>query len=271
MTADQVKLLESSTDPGELMGAAIAAARSPDAADHELLRKHLEGQAFLARLDSEADYKQAAKYKLRVSRVVDALGRNPAPSAQKALVALTGDKVFLADEERIIALLQASANVRPPPPELVKFWDAHSHPDDGFTPTTITALLDNGTPPATVLLEKKLADPGHDEDERLAWMRSMLLVHRNDLPLLEACERMLKGTLPKALRPALVEVLFDYRPGEWYRPATVVSPPSLLAATPEARAQLRKLGELALKSVTLSETQKKAVEARLEEIKKLTP
>lgn len=270
MTADQVKQLETSTDPKEVLAAALAAARSPEPADHERLQRHLQTQELLHRLDSEADYKEAARFKLRVSRVVDALARNPLPSAHAAFLALTVDKVFLAHDERIVALLQASVHIRPAPPALVKLWDAHCQPDDGFTPTTIKALLDNGSPPALALLEKKLADPGHEEGEKISWMRTRILVHRNDLPLLEASERMLAGSLPRALRPALVEALFDYR-GEWYRPATVVSPPPLLSASPEALAELQKVGELALKSVTLTAPQKKAVEARLEEIKKLTP
>ena len=51
----------------------------------------------------------------------------------------------------------------------------------------------------------------------------------------------------------------------------MVSPPSLLSASAEALAELRKIGERALSSVPLNETEKKAVEARLEAIKKLTP
>ncbi|MGK3964570.1 hypothetical protein WMF38_10385 [Sorangium sp. So ce118] len=271
MTGDTVKVLETSRDPKELLAAALATARSDQPADHEVLRQHLQRDEFLRRLDSEQDYKEAARFWLRVSRVLEALGSNPLPSAHKALLTLTADKVFLAEGERIIALIQAGAKVRPAPAELVKFWDAHSQPEDGFTPTTITALVTNGSAPALALLETKLADPGHEDDDKLAWMRSDMLAHRNDLPLLERCERMLKGSLPRALRPSLVEVLFDYRPGEWFSPATVVSAPDLRKATPEALAELLKIGELALKSVPLSATQKKAVELRVEEIKKLLP
>ena len=35
-------------------------------------------------------------------------------------------------------------------------------------------------------------------------------------------ERLLRGGLPEQLKPLLVEVLFDYRPTEWFRPATVL-------------------------------------------------
>ncbi|MGK3963817.1 hypothetical protein WMF38_06520 [Sorangium sp. So ce118] len=271
MTADQVQVLSTSTDPKELVKAAIAAARSPEPAHHDLLKKHLESGEFLGRLDSEEDYRQAAGRRLRVSRVLEALAVNPLPSARSAFVALAANPVVLAEDERTIALLQASAAVRPAPPELAAFWDKHAQPDDGFTPTTVTVLIENGSPLALALFEKKMADPRHEEGDKIAWMRSRILPHRNDAPLLEACERLLQGGLPKHLRPALVEVLFDYRPGEWYRPASIHSPPDRRKAAPEALGVLRRIGERSLKSIPLSETQRKAVEATLEEIKKLLP
>ncbi len=128
---------------------ATAAARSTEPADHERLQKYLGSKEFLDRLDSKVDYENAAGVRLRVSRLVEALGRNPAPSARKVFAAVAVDKGFLAEDERIIALIQASAYVRPALPELVKFWDDHCQPDDGFTPTTVTALVDNGSVPAS--------------------------------------------------------------------------------------------------------------------------
>ncbi|MEJ7712145.1 MAG: hypothetical protein WKF84_20365 [Pyrinomonadaceae bacterium] len=56
-------------------------------------------------------------------------------------------------------------------------------------------------------------------------MRTRILTHRNDLPLLQSCQPVLTDILPIHLRPYLVEALFDYRPAEWYRPATAVNPP----------------------------------------------
>lgn len=268
MDGDRIKALKESKDPKELLAAGLEAARSAEPADHALLQGLLTSAEFLGRLDSKEEYQQAAKFRLRASRVVDALGRNAAPSARQAFVAVCQDKGFLAEDERIIALLQASAFVRPAPPELAKFWDDHFQPEDGFGPTAVTAMVDNGSPEALALLEKKFADRQFEDDEKLAWMRTRILAHRNDLPLLEWCERVLKGSLPKGLRPALVEVLFDYRPGEWFRPATVVAAPDRRKASAEALAVLRRIGEYALQSVPLSANQKKAVEGTLTEIDK---
>ena len=260
---------QSSKDAKELLKMALALARSDRPEDHEALLKHLRSSDFLGRLDSESDYAAAASKRLRILRVLQALGENKAPTAHKAIVALTQDQVFLEEDERVVGLIEASAKINPPPPELIRFWDDHSQPEDGFEPVTITTLVDNGSEAAMGLLEKKMAAPEHEDDVKIAWMRSEILTHRNDLLLLQSCERMLKSGLSQILRPHLIEVLFDYRPGEWFRPASVSRPPDRRQASPEALKQLRKIGELALKTVTLSEEQKRAVEKTLDEIDRL--
>jgi hypothetical protein len=243
---------------------ALSAARSDDATAHAELLARLETQDELDRLDSEADYVEAAKFRLRVAQVVEALARNPAPSARAAFVALTANPLFLAHDERTIALIRASAHVRPAPPELVAFWDRHCQPDDGFTPTTITALVANGSPGAVALLESKLRDPAHEDQEKVSWMRTDILSHRNDVPLLQACERLLSGGLTEHLRPELVDALFDYRPGEWFKPASSYSAPPLETASRAALEQVIRTGVAALTMVRLTDEQRRVVQDRIE-------
>lgn len=256
----------SPTGAGDPLAQATADAESADPARHAHLRDELQSAAFLAALDAPADYQAAARQRLHVDRVVAALARNPAPSAREAFLALTASPAYLAHDERVIGLILASADVRPAPPALVRFWDRRSRPDDGFTPTTVATAVANGSPPAVALLERKLAAPAHPDSEKLAWMRSHILEHRNDLPLLQACERLLSGKLKKGLRAPLVEVLFDYRPGEWFRPASVHSAPPLAQASPESRAQLRRLAKLALAAVPLPPESRAAVTRRVQEL-----
>jgi hypothetical protein len=252
--------------PGAALPAALQAAGSAEAPRHQQLLAQLQTQAYLETLDGPSDYAEAASQGLHVGQILDALARNPAPSAQRVLRSLTGSKTFLAHDERAIALIRASASVRPASSAWVRFWDRHSRPDDGVTPTTIGALVDNGSDPALRLLEKKLADPGHRDDDKRAWMHREILRHRNHPALLQASARLLRGTLPSRLRPALVEVLFDYRPGEWFKPGYGVSAPPLASASAAARVELRKLGTLALRSVALSASQRTAVTQRLQEL-----
>jgi len=246
----------------------LAAARSNEPERHAEVAKQLRTSSVLEALDSKADYVNAAKFRLRVAQVVEALARNTTPSAHEAFLSLTANDVFLAEDERTMSLVRASVHIRPAPPALVAFWDRHSQPEDGFSPTTITTLIDNGSPPALALFEKKMLDPAHEDNDKVAWMRTRILSHRNDVALLETCERLLRA-LPEHLRPLLVEVLFDYRPGEWFRPATGASAPPLESASRPALELLIRIGTAALTSAPLTAEQRAAVELRLQEARKL--
>jgi len=244
--------------------AALGEARGDDAGAHADLLARLQTHPELDRLDSEGDYQEAARFRLRVAQVVEALARNPAPSARQAFLTLTASPLFLEHDERTIALIRASEHLRPAPPELVAFWDRHCQPDDGFTPTTIVALVANGSPGAIALLEKKLQDPTHEDDEKISWMRTDMLSHRNDLLLLQACERLLSGGLAEHLRPPLVDALFDYRPGEWFKPAKGYSPPPLDSASRRELEQLIRTAVAALTMVRLSDEQRRTVQDRMQ-------
>lgn len=246
----------------EALRAALAAARSDDPGQHAILLAKLQSESALDQLDSEAEYRMASRFRLHVAQVAEALATNAAPSAQRTFIALTDSPIFLAHDERVIALIRASEHVRPAPPELVAFWDRYSQPDDGFAPTVITALVANSSEPALALLERKMEDPSHEDDEKVSWMRTDMLTHRNDAALLRACERMLAGKLSELLRPFLVDALFDYRPGEWFRPVDSFSPPVLKSASREALQVLSKLAAQVLQTVSLTETQRAAVERR---------
>lgn len=253
----------------EALRAALAAARSDDPGRHAALLAELQSQSVLDRLDSAAEYRMASKFRLHVAQVAEALAQNAAPGAQRTFLALTDSPLFLAHDERAIALIRASRQVRPAPPELVAFWDRHSQPDDGFVPTVITALVANGSEPALALLERKMADPSHEDDEKVSWMRTDMLTHRNDPALLRACERMLAGKLSEPLRPFLVDALFDYRPDEWFKPVDNYSAPLLESASREALELLTKIAAQVLQTVSLTETQRAAVERRRAEAETL--
>jgi hypothetical protein len=253
----------------EMLRTALAAARSDDAAAHTALVRRLGSEGWLGQLDSAAEYQMASRFRLHVAQVVEALAANPARSAQDAFIALTASATFLAHDERIIALIRSSRHIRPAPSELVTFWDRYTQPEDGFSPTTVTALVENGSEPAMALLERKMEDPGQEDDEKISWMRTDMLSHRNDVPLLSACERMLAGRLPEHLRPFLVEALFDYRPEEWFKPASSYSAPLLASASSQALQLILRIAALALRSVPLTERQRAAVERRRTEAETL--
>ena len=276
MAVDPTEVLQSSSDPDELVLAGLTLARAARPEGHAALSKHLQSQDFLSKLDTPEDYGDPGA-KLRVGRIVEALSENQAPSAHEVLVTLTQVPVFHDDLARIDMLIRACAEVRPAPPEVVKFWDTYCQPLDGHTPVTIEALFDNSSEPALALFEKKMHDPKHGTGHKVGWLRDELIEHRNDQPVLECCERLLGGPLPgdpdeqQELRGVLVEVLFDFRPHEWYVGDHVPFPPPREEASEAALQQLRRIGQYALKNVELTDSQKKVVEDVLEQLSAQKP
>ena len=266
MSEELIQTLSVSQDPKELVRAAVQLANSERRSDHDALLKSLQSESFLLRLNAEVEYQGDVRL-LRVRRVIEALSANKAPSASDTLLALTRNPVYLKAGGRVDLLIEATEVIRPAPPELVAFWDKHCQPEDGFTPLTIKALLENRSKPALELFEKKMADPAHADEDKVIWMRIYLLPRRNHTPLLESCERLLKGGLPEPLRPDLVDVVFDYKPGEWYSPATGRNPPPLADYSVAARVQVRRLAKHVLENVQLTKQQKAAVELMVNALK----
>jgi hypothetical protein len=268
MSQDLIQVLSSSQDSNELFKAAAHLILSTNPEDHQILLRYLSQEGFLGRLDSPKDYRNRASF-LRVARILRALKESSQASARQILVGLTEATGFTANWDRADLLIQAVVIFRPPPPPVLKFWDDRCQPEDSFMHLTVRALVENGTEPAMALLQKKFAQPGFEDEERLWWMRTSILTHRYDLPLLRACQRMLLQGLPEHLRPSLVEALFDFRSFEWHGPDNGYTPPPLDKASPEARGELVKIGEYALSHLQLPEMLKNLVEEKVADIKKM--
>jgi hypothetical protein len=270
MSEEVIQTLQSSEDPKVLVRAAVLLAQSEQRSDHEALLKSLQSDRFLLRLNTQEEYWGDVRL-LRARRILEALSANKSPSARDTLLALTRNPVFTKEGGRVDLLIEATAVIRPAPPELVAFWDRHCQPEDGFTPLTIKALLANGSKPALELFEKKMADPGHEDDDKRVWMRNYLLPLRNQTALLESCDRLLKEGLPEHLRGDLVDVVFDYKPGEWYTPAVAYNPPALAEYSASARAQVRRIADYVLKNLKLTAAQKDAVERMVKSLESRRP
>ena len=154
------------------------------------------------------------------------------------------------------------------PPRRSGTGTADEIPGNLLAHDVVSALCVNQGDPALALLERKFADPGHDDDSKIYWMRNDVLPRRNDAPLLLCCERMVTRSLPADLRPALVEALFDYQPSKWYRGDDPPKPPPRANASPGARKVLERIGKYALKNLKLTMVQENAVQNALAEIGK---
>jgi hypothetical protein len=264
MSEEKLKVLQSSKDPNQLLAVAVSLAGSLEPEDHTALLRFLQNSAFLSRLDSAEDYEKTPK-RLRFCKVLEKLSANPTASAHAVLVQLTQSPAVLHHPSRIDLLIEAVIPIRPAPPEIIRFWERHWQPEDGYSNLTARAAVENGSPPAISLFEKKMADPTHSEEDKLAWMRGEVLTHRNDVALLQGCERLLKNPLPENLRVSLVEVLFDYDP-QWSTPRSPKSPPDRKRASPESRQVMRRIGDWTLANLKLEAHTKAAVEQALKEV-----
>jgi hypothetical protein len=251
--------LKTSRDPKLLLETALECARSARSEDHQALLNALGSAEFLGRLDNKQEY-LAPPRQLRLARVMDALAQNNA--AHRVLTALTGQRAFTSFEPRQELLIRSLAAVRPAPEAAIRFWNLHAAPDAPYLTVTIDALADNGSEPALTLLATKLADSRLDREDRIAWMRDAVLRHRNEPAMLKMCRRLLDDNLAAQLKPSLVEALFDYREA-WYLSDQPPPQPDVRRASPEAVAELRGIGELALKQVRLTAAQRAAVERTL--------
>jgi hypothetical protein len=267
MDTNNVQILSTSNDPNKLYAAAMSLVNSHEEVDHSTLLQFLSKENFLGRLDTAKDYMKGKKY-LRISRLIKAMRQSTIPGIHGIIAGLASQKEFIANETRVELLIWASEVVRPPSSGLVKFWDDHCKPDDGFNGLTAVALTNNGTEQAIALLEKKLAAPSFEDDERIWWMRTAILTHRYDVQLLKACQRLLTSSLEESLRPELVSVLFDYRPVEWHGPDDGYPPPKAETASKEAKQLLLAIGEYALAHIKLDHALRKIVQAKVELEKK---
>ena len=250
-------------DARALYSRSLALARSHGDPDLSELRRNLGHRPYLDALDSATAYRGPAE-RLRVAGVLQALAANESPAARRALMSLTGDQVFTEHRSRTVLLIQALAVVRPPTAEVIQFWERHCQPDDGYSNYTIRAVIANGTPEALTVFEKNLQDPRH-QDDRDSWLLFDVLTHRNDLHLLQSIERLLTSPLEPRLRLLLVDVVFDYRPDDWYGPHIIPAPPPRAKASREALRQLRRVGELALSLTDTTKTQRAQITKVLEE------
>ena len=263
-TLDSAMNLLASDNPKSLGTATLQLAHSTQPEAHKVLFEVLISAQFLNKLDSADTY--AAEKRLRIWRILDELAANPALSAKALIVSLTQESKFLAEPARVDRLIMASASVRPAPPEIIVFWNDHWVPDDGYTPLTVAAVVENSSETALALLERKLVDSTQRRYDQLSWIDSHLRPHRNEHPILRSCERLVHQPLDQDLRIALLRALFEASPLDEATDFQVLEPPPRAQANVEALALLRRIGIDALKQTELPNNIQESIQDALNEI-----
>ena len=256
-----------SRTPDDVLQKLLKLAASTTPADQKQLSAFLSSKDSLYQLDPREDHIKLPVHKLRLAQVYQAIKANNSAAMRDTLTTLARSGKPENCDACDTLLINALAMVRPASSEVIKFWETHSSPDSIQLKFTIDALCENGSAPAVALLEKRLLDAQIEPEQKIAWMHDAILRHRRNALLLAGLDRILTTTLPKALRPALVESLFDYRPNEWFRNDRNPPVPDSQPLTPEAKKLLQKIGATALKKVSLNANQRRAVTKSLAELK----
>ena len=258
-----------SQDARNALKQAVQWAQSQHPGEQAALLNQLQSLEFLHQIDAPQDYIRYAPRQLRLGNIFKKLMGNDSPAAKQTLVALTQAITFRNSDAREELLVRALAVVRPSPSEAIKYWDDRCTADSIQNHFVIDAICQNGSEPAMQLLERKILDVNQDPDFPYMWMRDPILRHRNDLPLLRACFRLLQSTLAPELKGALVEALCAYRRDEWYRSCAPPVPPPRAAALTESLEELRRICEYAKANLTLQPLEIVAVDTTLVELQGL--
>lgn len=251
MLTKDPSVFRNSQQPKELVNMARVYAASEDPQDHSLLLAQLNSTDFLARLNSEDDYLRLPPRALNVARVVKTLMDQPHPVAHDTLVGLTAASNFQSFVRLVELNIQALAVDRPARAQTLAYWNTHSTPESSNIDLVIEAAFENQSPPALQFVGNKINDPAQDDDRKLTWLRDQLLRRRNDLNVLRFSEAMLvSGGLSRQWHDPLLEALFDYNE-HWYLACACPQPPNRLAAGPEAKQAMGRIGDHALQRMQI--------------------
>ena len=221
--------------------AALTLARSSAPTELRALGRALDRDATLKQIMSLEAGKRCA-----MPQILSALAGNPNQEARARFVALTISPTWAEDPNRTDGadltevLLRATGAFRPPTPEILAMWKRLSLPNDGWVNVTVMALTENGSEAATKQFEALLRNPKHEPNERIGWLRSDYLAHRDNSRLLNMANRLLDSALPTTLKAAIADTTFDLH----YENYTTCGPPPVPAfATfaPNARKTLRSI------------------------------
>jgi hypothetical protein len=219
--------------------AALTLAQSSAPTELRALGRALERESTLKRLMALEGGKRCV-----MPQILSALAGNPDPEARAQFVALTTSPTWVEDPNRADGadltevLLRATGAFRPPPPEILAMWKRLSSPDDGWVNVTVMALTENGSDAATKQFEALLRNPKHELEERIGWLRSDYIAHRDNPRLLNLANRLLDSALPATFKAALADTTFDLH----YENYSTCGPPPIPPFTtfaPNARKELR--------------------------------
>lgn len=266
MNERDLEVLNSSTEPRELKKLANKLAASDDKQELGALLKFLDNPDFLGRLDSAENYTMPYS-SLRLASVINMLMKNPAELADKAILHLINAGNFGGNVQRMQLLIFALSVVRPLPPQAINYLTQVGSAESPLLFDVVESLCINQSEPAMQLLVQKFSQLQLPEElQKITWLRQVILPRRNDTALLLSCEQLIGQPMGDEFKSELVDVLFDYKPDDWYMGCNQPKPPPRQMASVGAREVLRRIGAWAITNEMLEPEQREKVTEVLEEI-----
>lgn len=227
---------------------AIGLAKTGDASKHKKLRTLLTDENYLLTLNSAYEYLALPSESLQLHFILDALADQRFSESLKTLDVLAESPLYRQPGNRQVLLLKATGKIGAPTAGIKKLWKLQLEHQEGEFHLVVDVLVENGTPEAIAILENALLTGDYPHDYVIAWLRGAILKHRQDVPLLAACQRLLKSiSWPDEFKTVLVEILYDYKPEYWYMPEHVPpKPPDISLLTRPAQQKLLEIADWAL-------------------------
>lgn len=250
-TARALTILQSSKDRPYLEKVALFLVHSKDPTALDKLAPFLRDPKFLSRLDADEDYDSTSRTGPRISTIISAIGKLDVTKAQDILLQLIADKKFIAQHERLRAVILACGSIRKPSTKLLTFLDSMADDTDSSNyHLAIRSLIYTRSPEASKLVEKRFLSPDYSASAKIAWLNMVMVFVRDDPVILALYERLLRADVKDAdVRQMLVLTLFDFQPHQWlgllYNKNFV--PPPRQDAPTEVLQKLRELADVALK------------------------
>lgn len=244
---------------------AIELAGSLDKVKHEQLRTLLTDEDYLQRLNTAQEYIMLSPEYLQLNFILEALSENPDRLGPETIDFLAGRPLYQEPGPRQTALLMTSGKITTAPTNIQQLWKDQLVPEADELNLTVEMLIANGSPEAIGIFENALLTHNYDQDYVIAWLQEHVLTHRHDLHLLESCKRLLElENWPGELKTVLVEVLFDYRPQDWYLMENEPpKPPDRDTLSPASRQKLIEIADLALNRYHLDKDRHSKIKAEL--------
>ncbi len=273
-----ISVFERSRDRNLLESTALDLCASKDPKALEVLTKWLLDPVFVARMDNEEEYKYY-RHRLRIKRVLLAIGKKGTAEAESALLRLGEDREFTRHVARMDGLIVACGWIKKPSAKLLEFLDSRITKQGTYTSIVIDALAQMHTPESCALLEKWFHSADYVGPSRPGWFTETILEYRNDPNIVAFYRRLLSVEIrDERLRNRMIQSLYDYRPLDWYgrvgyshmlrRGSTAPKPPPRKDASTEVLRELLEIAELT-KKLDLSPETREGVQKAVKEINEI--